>query len=257
MMERNEAMVLDDILYHLYDAEDFTAIRRGLLERLHMLVQFSYASILRIETNGGRMVFRDPLCVPEALLPMEEQYIRIAEEDHTLWSTDRERSGVICESSMLSDEARLSTPVYRQCYARWNIYDTLQVNIAYHGLALGVLTLYRTRAEGTFREEDVFSMNIISHHLNRLFYRRLVAENPAGRRAARVQGMEEKYGLTRREGEILARLLTGASDEDIAAALVIAPGTLKKHLQHIYRKLQITARWELLKFTEEGGAIPG
>ena len=63
--------------------------------------------------------------------------------------------------------------------------------------------------------------------------------------------------LTRREGEILARLLTGASDEDIAAALVIAPGTLKKHLQHIYRKLQITARWELLKFTEEGGAIPG
>ncbi len=247
-MERNEVMVLDDIIYHLYDEEDFLALRRNLLKKLHMLLPFSYGSILLTEQNGDSPRFHDPVCDPDELLEIEEQYIQIAGKDHTSWSMDMDSSSVICESMMLSDEKRLSTPVYRQCYSRFNIYDSLQVNIASHGKFLGVLTLYRTTREGAFQEDDLFPMHILSRHLNRLFYQSLVLQNPEGRRYDLTEHLQQKFSLTDREAQILRHLFSGDSDITIAGKLSISPATLKKHLQHIYRKLQISSRWELMKF---------
>ena len=49
-------------------------------------------------------------------------------------------------------------------------------------------------------------------------------------------------GLTRREIEVLAWVATGKTNAQIAEALSIAPGTVKKHLEHIYEKLGVSSR---------------
>lgn len=49
-------------------------------------------------------------------------------------------------------------------------------------------------------------------------------------------------GLTPRESEILALVTTGASNPAIAARLHLAPATVKRHLEHIYRKLGVNGR---------------
>jgi DNA-binding CsgD family transcriptional regulator len=51
-------------------------------------------------------------------------------------------------------------------------------------------------------------------------------------------------GLTRREDEVLRWVARGKSNREIADALSIAPGTVKKHLDHIYAKLGVTTRTE-------------
>jgi len=43
--------------------------------------------------------------------------------------------------------------------------------------------------------------------------------------------------LTKRERQVLAAAAAGATNAEIAAKLVIAPGTVKKHLDNIYNKL--------------------
>ncbi len=48
--------------------------------------------------------------------------------------------------------------------------------------------------------------------------------------------------LTERENEILAWLSQGKTNADIALALSISPRTVKKHLEHIYDKLQVHRR---------------
>jgi DNA-binding CsgD family transcriptional regulator len=48
--------------------------------------------------------------------------------------------------------------------------------------------------------------------------------------------------LTRREAEILAWLSQGKTNAEIALALSISPRTVKKHLEHIYSKLQVHRR---------------
>jgi DNA-binding CsgD family transcriptional regulator len=50
------------------------------------------------------------------------------------------------------------------------------------------------------------------------------------------------YALTDREVEVLARASVGDSNAAIAATLRVSPETVKKHLQHVYAKLGVSAR---------------
>lgn len=51
-----------------------------------------------------------------------------------------------------------------------------------------------------------------------------------------------RLGLTPREAEILLRVTHGEPTGGLARDLGVTPGTLNKHLQHIYRKLGVTGR---------------
>jgi DNA-binding CsgD family transcriptional regulator len=51
-------------------------------------------------------------------------------------------------------------------------------------------------------------------------------------------------GLTRRELEVLAWVADGKTNAETAEFLSIAPGTVKKHLDHIYEKLGVGTRTE-------------
>lgn len=49
----------------------------------------------------------------------------------------------------------------------------------------------------------------------------------------------QDFGLTKREVELLTHLKNGLSYEQIAANLYISYGTVRKHIENIYRKLQV------------------
>ena len=52
----------------------------------------------------------------------------------------------------------------------------------------------------------------------------------------------EKLGLTRRESDVLLWITRGQSNAEIGASLRISPSTVKKHLEHIFRKLGVKTR---------------
>ncbi len=58
---------------------------------------------------------------------------------------------------------------------------------------------------------------------------------------------EIDYGLTKREKEILTHLSTGLTYEQIAGNLIISKGTVRKHVENIYKKLQVNSRVEALR----------
>ena len=49
-------------------------------------------------------------------------------------------------------------------------------------------------------------------------------------------------GLTAREAEVLRHVAAGATDRQIAAALVLSEDTVGRHLTHIFRKLEVASR---------------
>lgn len=63
-------------------------------------------------------------------------------------------------------------------------------------------------------------------------------------RAPHSDAVTASLGLTQREAEVLTWVARGKSNAEIAAALFIAPGTVKKHLDHIYAKLGVNTRTE-------------
>ena len=76
--------------------------------------------------------------------------------DHPDWFIHASESMVIRESDLLKDHQRLNSPIYQRFYNRYNIYDTLQMSIAWGNKILAVLTLYRTKDDGLFKNDDVF-----------------------------------------------------------------------------------------------------
>jgi two-component system nitrate/nitrite response regulator NarL len=64
---------------------------------------------------------------------------------------------------------------------------------------------------------------------------------------------EDLYDLTPRETAVMQRVLLGHSNKEVARALNIAEQTVKIHLHHIYAKLHVRRRVELLvRFRHNG-----
>lgn len=61
--------------------------------------------------------------------------------------------------------------------------------------------------------------------------------------------------LSAREAEVLELLASGRSNQEIATALFVAPGTVKAHLNHIFRKLGAASRLQAVAHAREAGLL--
>jgi len=73
---------------------------------------------------------------------------------------------------------------------------------------------------------------------------------------------QEKYGITAREGEIIRLLIEGKDNKAITGELFISDHTVKNHIHHVYQKLGIKNRVQLIQcfraaLEESGPATPG
>jgi DNA-binding NarL/FixJ family response regulator len=57
--------------------------------------------------------------------------------------------------------------------------------------------------------------------------------------------------LTPREVEVVRRVITGASNKEVAEALCISEGTVKVHLHNIFQKLNVGSRIQLIRHMQE------
>ena len=67
-----------------------------------------------------------------------------------------------------------------------------------------------------------------------------------------VEEIAGQYGLTKRETEVAALLLEGRSLRHIQNALFISEGTAKTHAKHIYAKLNVRTKQELIDLFKNG-----
>ncbi len=88
------------------------------------------------------------------------------------------------------------------------------------------------RESRTFREEDREIFSLLSPHMQTLF------SPPAHPDASALGGL----GLTRREQEVLFWVSEGKRNSEIGQILRISPGTVKRHLENLYRKLGVENR---------------
>lgn len=72
----------------------------------------------------------------------------------------------------------------------------------------------------------------------------------ASRLAMRVSDVSKEHDLTPREEEVLQLLARRESPSQIEKNLYVARGTLKAHISHIYRKLDVHSRDELFEMLE-------
>jgi DNA-binding NarL/FixJ family response regulator len=87
--------------------------------------------------------------------------------------------------------------------------------------------------------------------------RETLAELGAATEVARVEALlghsraRDSHGLTARELDVLRLVAAGKTNRDLAAALVISEHTVSRHLQNIFRKLDVSSRTAASAFAHE------
>lgn len=64
------------------------------------------------------------------------------------------------------------------------------------------------------------------------------------------------HGLSPREGEVLALICQGLTNEDIAQRAFISMNTVKTHIRSLYRKIDVTTRSQAVRWGIEHGFTP-
>ena len=148
-MEKNTFLMINDMIYDLYSCTSLNEIKAKFLLRLKMVIPYSYASILLHETTEDPDTIRltTPICIPEAFTEAENEYMKVADEDHLLWLLHSREPRLVRESDLLEDQQRLNSPLYVHCYRKYNIFDSMQYASVYQQELLGILTLFRTEKE--------------------------------------------------------------------------------------------------------------
>ncbi len=246
-MEKNDFLLINNTIYQIYTAPTIEKMKSIFLNHLKLIIPYSYASIMMAETKDNDIHLVNPFCYPPDFLKAELEYLKNEEIDHTNWLNYCTESEIIRESDILLERKRLSSPIYQKCYQHYNIYDTMQMSIVYEKQFLGILTLYRTREDGAFSEEEVFYLHELGKHLNYIFYDKLIKKSTQNTKATLTE-VSAAHHLTKRESEILGLIFDEFHNQEIVEKLMISEHTLQKHLQNIYRKLGVSTKWDLLKF---------
>ncbi|OOM71492.1 helix-turn-helix transcriptional regulator [Clostridium sp. BL-8] len=251
-MQNNEFLLINNIIYQIYSISDFDTMKITFLNLLKMLVPSTASSILMADHTNSKNLLCDPICVPEVYSDTEKNYLLNEDDDYTRWIMLSGQSLLIRESDLMPESERIKTTLYKKCYEPFGLHYSLQLNLVYNDVFLGVVTIYRTKEEGDFTSDEIFLVKAFSDHLNLSFYNHYTknSKNPSSTSYS-IAALASKYNLTNRESEILQLIFEDMNNDEIAEKLFISGYTLKKHIQNLYKKFNVSTKWNLLKFRDK------
>jgi len=166
--------------------------------------------------------------------PRGELTAEIREASCRLWATDvlQPYTGARKYSDFLSRRAFRRHPVYVELARPLGIEDMFRLWLYPDGSFRARLEF--DRPDWGFRESDRTALDLLLPHLRRFFRGSL-----ARRRCVAQLSVS---GLTPREHEILEYVAAGLTNAEIARLLWISPGTVRKHLENAFEKLDVHTR---------------
>jgi len=185
---------------------------------------------------------------PAVILPVWDVYPQVRQDDplpgwaprgsplpHTEWF-----GRTLAISDFVSDREFRRGGLYAEVCKPLGVQAVMKVYLP-TGAAAGASLVFNT-TRTRFAGSDRLTLERLVPHLAQLRRNALARRTyPAlidSTAAARMRLLR----LTPRERVVLARAVAGETNAAIAAALFVSPGTVRKHLEHIYDKLEVRTR---------------
>lgn len=251
-----------DIVHMVNDAQSETEVPRRALAQLTTMVgcdSVNY-SCIDLATSSLLSMTHEPDLVDYSFMPGYRAVIH----QHPAFAAYRSGRFTLGAPVALTDFADLRTlrrlPVYVDYNQPYGADDQLFCLVHLAGQQGSALSINRVRRGFSHRDRAV--ANLITPYLAQaVARRRRVASLSAavrswGRYADQInQARPQLLLLTSREREIVEHLVGGLTDREIARSLAISPRTVHKHLQSIYRKLNIGNRTSLIALIRQKNEV--
>jgi DNA-binding CsgD family transcriptional regulator len=134
------------------------------------------------------------------------------------------------------------------------IRSEMDVSLDVDGARRGILQADSSELD-RFTERDVRFLEAVAGWIGMLAHRAELMEqrerDAVGR--GRREAGDEVARLTRRQQEVAICIAEGLSNEQIAQRLVVTPGTVSNHVEHILRRLDMHSRSQVAVWAVERG----
>ena len=249
LLETNDWMVLNNIIYQINYLKDSQEMRENLLKQLLLIIDFDSANFFVTDSEDPRSLKNMAgYNFPEKL---GEDYVGLYEKlDYQKGLMFDGKSRVYRETDIMEDKKRQETEYYKQFYQPNGWHYSLHASLAFEKRSVGTLALFRRQGKEDFSYKDVFVLEMLQDHLALRLYQDM-SEHPDSDPKHTVHECVELYGLTRREEMILRCLVDGLEADVICQNACITNNTLKKHILNIYKKLGIRNRVQMFKLVKE------
>jgi DNA-binding CsgD family transcriptional regulator len=170
--------------------------------------------------------------------PGMETFWRLVHEHPLCAQTVSGRFEALKISDFVTSRELRRREIYDAWFRPWETEHELEVGIHSPLWHTKTLVFGRSKAWPDFDERDRSVLNALQPHLIQLY------RNAALRRRLAVWSHDSLAAavLSDREREVLTLVREGKTNSQIARELWIADGTVRKHLEHIYRKLGVQTR---------------
>ena len=243
--DRYEALL--DFLLDAMSDEDTTLFPAHVLDGMRRVVRCDAVSYREWSTHE-QMESSLAADEPEAIKQVWTAYLLVRHDDPLqggAWDggplPERERLGqALMISDFLSDRQFRSGGLYAEICKPLGVRAVMKVFLPTSGATAASFVFDTTRSR--FTDTDRLALQRLIPYLVQL------RRNAHARKAyltlmdSAAAARTRLQRLTSRERVVLARAAAGETNAMIAQALFIGPGTVRKHLEHIFDKLEVRTR---------------
>lgn len=222
-----------------------------ILEQISRMVDFDLASYSH-HGESSRILLHDTEypAMPEAepWAPTNEEWRVIVRDNPFCIYADR-TGDTFFAARRVSDVVDMRAFMRTELYEMYGIAEMPHAIQARHPGESGTKWNLEVARNGrNFTPRDMLILNALRPSLIAYESQRVLAAKVAELQSVLPQRPSDDV-LSERENEVLDLVAKGASNAEIAERLWISPGTAKKHLEHIYLKLEVGSRTAALART--------
>ncbi len=244
----NDLTRLLDVVAAMNDAPD-GAFERAMLTSAAGLIACDTVSYNehRLDTAEELRCLAEPRYVEHS--PARRQYLRHLGGHPPVEAAARGRlvtGDTASTSDLLTQREYRRLPIYADYFRDRGVEDQLVAVVKARDLRTVLVVFSRSRRGFGDRDRSVLSL-LLPHLQHAVRHRRrLAALTHSVARRPTPLGPEAWAQLTERERDIVTCLASGGTDQKIARSLAISPRTVGKHLENVYRKVNVSGRVALV-----------
>lgn len=244
-----EWIFLTQLIYRLNMINDAKQFQTVCIENLQVLIPYQKAFFTRATRQGGIIRYDLPSIINGPGPSVEDKkFVGGGYDNFANVFLYLRQSKVIRNSDILTDDELEKTPLYKEIYLPQNTYYGMKLGLIHEDALIGYIGMLRTKDHGDFSDRDMFILDVLKDHLSSKFCQLLKTMQDCGQISRRNS---KDYGLTSREIEVVCLLEEGKACAEICEALFISESTLSKHIHHIYNKVGVKNRVQLLHSLEK------
>jgi DNA-binding CsgD family transcriptional regulator len=203
------------------------------------------------KADGRYFGFGSPDLTEEQLESYSSTYVNL---DFCTWYALQPETRAFRDTMVLPPDEIVKTSFYKGWLKPMNLLYGVAATIACRGIAYGTMGCFRSYEKGDYTDEDIELIQMLDKQVSLRLYNLFPNGIQAGDFSDTASSLRRKYHLTDKEEEIVNAIAKGTAKRELPGRLFIADSTLKKHLMHIYEKMNVNhfSDLEFLILKEKG-----